>query len=81
MLWKELNQGSLKYFICNSILFRKSDEMRDLKTLIVDALKSGVRFQKCVAEAWLKVNLVISSSFISCFFHTINIHKMIVKIN
>ena len=34
---------------------RENNEDRDYKTLVVDALKAGIRFQRCVAEAWLKV--------------------------
>lgn len=31
------------------------DETRGVESLTLDAVKSGIRFQKSVAEAWIKV--------------------------
>ena len=35
------------------------DETRDVESLTLDTVKSGIRFQKSVAEAWIKVLILI----------------------
>lgn len=52
------------------VLSASSNTDKDGELLTLDAIRSGIRFQKSVAEGWLKVNNIGSNFFEMVFiFH------------
>jgi hypothetical protein len=43
--------------------------MKDEEAMIFDSIKSGIRFQKSIADGWIKVDNPFSNfSYLTCFF-------------
>ena len=50
-------------FVTRRLIFRRpsdNTDQRDTEALILDTIKSAVRFQKNVGDAWIKVGLMLS---------------------